>query len=432
MDKIRWINHAGFELQTEGLRIVCDPWLDGLVFNKSWALISPTKMQPEDFRDVDYLWLSHEHPDHFSPPSLRSIPQDIRKDITVLFQASDGRVAKFCRDLGFKMVRELKDWERCELGSGVSITIKTVDDDSLCLIETRHRRYLNINDCVAPDAKALHSAIAPRVGKIDVLLTQFSFANWAGNPDEPEIARRQARQKIDQIETQLAIYQPKVFIPCASFVWFCREGNFHLNASANKIADVYARFAGQVESVVLYPGDEYVVGESHDSASAIARYRDDEASHSRPLNMRDAPVSVAELNLLSIEHQKNMRNSNWMWSLLPFRISGYIKPVSVYLTDIDRRLVYSMFTDIHWLSGNEVCDIELSSDAMAQMLRFGFGYDTLYISGRFKENRAGARFDLSKNFVVLRKNERGKFFPGALFDFSDALGRIRGALSRAT
>ena len=61
---------------------------------------------------------------------------------------------------------------------------------------------------------------------------------------------------------------------------------------------------------------------------------------------------------------------------------------------------------------------------MAQMLRYGTGYDTLYISGRFVEQHAGARFGLSKNFVVLRRNERGQFFPKAFFDFGQLRRRI--------
>ena len=61
---------------------------------------------------------------------------------------------------------------------------------------------------------------------------------------------------------------------------------------------------------------------------------------------------------------------------------------------------------------------------MAQMLRYGTGYDTLYISGRFIERRAGARFDIGKNFVVLRRNERGLFFPNVFFDFGQLRRRI--------
>jgi UDP-MurNAc hydroxylase len=86
VDRIRWINHAGFELQTQGLRIVCDPWLDGLAFAQSWALLSETQFKPADFAGVDYIWFSHEHPDHFSPANIRSIPESARSGITVLFQ----------------------------------------------------------------------------------------------------------------------------------------------------------------------------------------------------------------------------------------------------------------------------------------------------------------------------------------------------------
>src|SRR5262249_17264173 len=104
-DHIRWINHAGFELRTEGIRIVCDPWLTGLAFNGGWSQLAETRFAPDDFAGVDYLWLSHEHPDHFSPRDLKSIPAPIRATISILFQkTSDHRVAKFCRDLGFKAV----------------------------------------------------------------------------------------------------------------------------------------------------------------------------------------------------------------------------------------------------------------------------------------------------------------------------------------
>jgi hypothetical protein len=176
-DRIRWINHAGFELQTQGAKPVVDPWLDGLAFNKSWALISPTRYRPDDFADVDFIWFSHEHPDHFSPSTLRSIPAHIRSRITVLFQETrDGRVARFCRELRFSDVRELQNWEAVELAPGVSFALRKLDDDldSLCFIKTPEHSYLNINDCVMRDSEALHREVLSMTGRLDVLFTQFS------------------------------------------------------------------------------------------------------------------------------------------------------------------------------------------------------------------------------------------------------------------
>lgn len=425
MDQIRWINHAGFELKTAGIKLVCDPWLTGQAFNDSWALISESKYTPNDFQDVDFIWLSHEHPDHFSPRDLQSIAASDRSRITVLIQkTADGRVRKFCERLDFK-VREIADWERVQIAQDVHLTLHIVGDDSLCLIETPNGRYLNINDCVVSDTTALHTEVQRRLGSPDVLMTQFSFANWAGNPGDPSIAAL-AKDKLDQVETQLRIYQPKTFIPFASFVWFCRHDNFHLNAASNKIADVFTRFATTTDCVILYPGDVYTLGESHDSTLAIERYTEDESSHVAPLDLHDTSYSPTALEALATEHAKRIRRQNWLWTFLPLRITGYIRPVSIYLTDLGQALHYSMFSGLRWASiPRDKTDIEFTSAAFAQMLRYGTGYDTLYISGRFTQRNPSGHIDLSRNFVVLRRNDDGQFFPSVFFDLEKIRTRLK-------
>ena len=117
-DEIRWINHAGYELRTNGVRIVHDPWTDGLAFADGWALVSPTAYTTEDFSGVDYIWFSHEHPDHFSPALLRKIPEDARATITILYQKTrDHRVVDYCRKLGFA-IQELEDGIPLGIGGG--------------------------------------------------------------------------------------------------------------------------------------------------------------------------------------------------------------------------------------------------------------------------------------------------------------------------
>jgi hypothetical protein len=119
-----------------------------------------------------------------------------------------------------------------------------------------------------------------------------------------------------------------------------------------------------------------------------------------------------------------------MWIFWPLIWLGYIKPISIHLTDIGWSLRYSMFNGLRWESiARESTDIEFSSAAMAQMLRYGTGYDTLYISGRFTEHRAGSRFDLSKHFFVLRRNEHGQFFPASFLTLAFIQSRIRQRLA---
>lgn len=419
-DRILWINHAGFELQTEGIRLVIDPWLDGLAFNKSWALLSKTRYRPDDFAGVDYIWFSHEHPDHFSPSSLRSIPDHIRADITVLFQATrDGRVARFCRELGFKDVRELQNWEPIELALGVTFSLRKLDDDldSLCFIKTPLHTYLNINDCVVRDSGAFHREVLSRTGRPDVLLTQFSYANWTGNPGDVAAMKAVADAKLEDIEQQLAIYQPRTLIPFASFVWFCRADNFHLNDGVNSIIGVFEGFRDRVDCVVLYPGDVWVVGESFDSLGAARRYQADAAAITGPLAIADEIFSAERLQSLSDDQLKRVRSNNSVWMLRPLQLLGYLRPVVIYLTDLKRSLTYSMFDGIKWTSREQTeADIEFASGALAQMLRHGSGFDTLYISGRYTERRPGGRIQLGRNFVLPRRNEVGQFFPSTFLD----------------
>ena len=80
--KVRFVGHAGISVECQNQTILCDPWLVGKVFNNSWALLSPTS--PPPFATVDYIWISHEHPDHFSFPSLKSIPDTDKARIKVL------------------------------------------------------------------------------------------------------------------------------------------------------------------------------------------------------------------------------------------------------------------------------------------------------------------------------------------------------------
>ena len=45
---IKWVNHASYILEYEDIKLITDPWLDGRVFNESWALLSETNFKYSD------------------------------------------------------------------------------------------------------------------------------------------------------------------------------------------------------------------------------------------------------------------------------------------------------------------------------------------------------------------------------------------------
>jgi UDP-MurNAc hydroxylase len=427
-DTIRWINHAGYELQTDGLRIVHDPWLDGFAFQGAWSLVAGSNYGYDEFTGVDYLWISHEHPDHFAPAVLRKIPADARRNITVLHQHTrDKRVISFCRKLGIA-AQELPDRQTITLKNGVKITCGVVGQDSWSLIETSNGNYFNANDCVNTNWADLAHSLRRRV---NILLTQFSYASWVGNPGDDARMAMQANEKISQMEQQLAAFQPEILIPFASYVWFCRPENFHLNSQVNKIDKIYALFKDRLRTVVLYPGDIYHPGEAFDSADAVNRYMIDLAAHHAPLPTDDKSSSMEDLNRLADAHQNDLRRKNAMWMLRPLAWTTYVRPVRLYLQDIAQGIEYSMFGGIlrRGLARDE-CDLELRSSSFANMLINGYGYATFYIGGRFTELKPGGCTQLSKHFAISGQNEAGYTFPKLLLRKNYLLAHLTGLFTK--
>jgi hypothetical protein len=70
---IQWVNHASYILPDNNNSLICGPWIEGKAFHNGWLLLANPDYKPADFQKVTHIWFSHEHPDHFSPPTLAKI-----------------------------------------------------------------------------------------------------------------------------------------------------------------------------------------------------------------------------------------------------------------------------------------------------------------------------------------------------------------------
>ncbi|HEY7114443.1 MAG TPA: MBL fold metallo-hydrolase, partial [Thermoanaerobaculia bacterium] len=226
--RIRWVNHASYIVEAGGLTLATDPWLFGAAFNNGWDLLSATKLGISELSSVDYIWVSHEHPDHFAPAVLKAIPAASRERITVLYQRTrDGKVLDFCRKLGFQ-TQELPPREWISLRTPLRVLCGPSDDfDSWLLADADGRRILNLNDCII-DSPEKALSVRASTGQVDVLLTQFGYAQWLGNPDESALRAEAAREKLERIRIQAETFRPRFIIPFASYVYFSHEENQYL------------------------------------------------------------------------------------------------------------------------------------------------------------------------------------------------------------
>jgi len=217
--ELEWVNHAGLVVHTGSLHLITDPWIEGPAFNSGWKLLSPTKFWYPDFERITHIWISHEHPDHFSPPNLKCIAEKFRKRIKVLFHSTkDKRVLRTCTEMGFS-TQELPPQEWIDLDGGVRMICGTQGlIDSWMAVKADNTLLLNMNDCVFTYQSSLEKVreLVQPLGPIDVLLTQFSYANWVGNPEDRAAHRRFAERKRAEIRRQVE------FIPAESVDPICQ------------------------------------------------------------------------------------------------------------------------------------------------------------------------------------------------------------------
>ena len=100
-------NACGVFIGKSGSKILCDPWLTDGVFDGSWCHFSKLETTVSDLKDVDAIYLSHIHPDHFDD---RNFLFDKDKPIIVL-DHNQNYLLKRLAALGFKNLIAVKDKE---------------------------------------------------------------------------------------------------------------------------------------------------------------------------------------------------------------------------------------------------------------------------------------------------------------------------------
>ena len=64
--KFKFIGNAGgIFIGSKGSKILCDPWIIDGVFECSWYHYPPLKTKINDLKNVDAIYLSHIHQDHY-------------------------------------------------------------------------------------------------------------------------------------------------------------------------------------------------------------------------------------------------------------------------------------------------------------------------------------------------------------------------------
>ena len=71
--KVRYIYSACVEIESKGLRILCDPWFSEGAFDGSWYHYPAIKDPLKIIKKPDIIYISHIHGDHYDPIFLKKL-----------------------------------------------------------------------------------------------------------------------------------------------------------------------------------------------------------------------------------------------------------------------------------------------------------------------------------------------------------------------
>jgi hypothetical protein len=419
---ITWVNHAGYVLSYNKVNILVDPWHTGGAFNNGWKLLVDTHF-PKSLKDkINYIWISHEHPDHFSPKDIVNFPK--KKNIKIIFQnTKDKRVVSFLKKKGFQII-ELENYKKLKINKNFKITIVKNDQiDSLSIFEVDDKVIINTNDCVLTDQKLKIISKKLNIQSSDVLLTQFSYASWIGNKSDKDLRNKAAKEKLNQISSQIKYFKPKITIPFASYVYFSHHENKYMNDKITKLKDVKnVIYKNESEAIFLFPGSVYNIGSDNinkfdiDYKNYIKAFS---GLHSKNYSKSES-IEYLLLEKNSKEYLNKLYKKNnkiimfFFYYLSKFSHLFFRKDfigfscVCIYLEDIKK------IVEFDWKSGLRIVhskvkeiDISISSDSLNYIFLHEWGIGSLMINGRGSYRNMYCKWKFNRIFSLGLINSTG-------------------------
>ena len=229
----KFLGQACTLIETNNKKIIVDPWIVGPCNVNTWYTLRNKAATKKDIpTDVDYIYISHEHQDHFQQETLKEFSKKIP---IYICKFKTKRFYNEIKKLGFKNIIELTSWKPEILTKDLEITsIQNPDlmfEDSALLIKSSEGTVFCQTDCKM-DFTSLKKVNA---AKPDIGFFMYSVANWY--PDvynyskekRDEIAKKRKLNKINGFVNYVDVIKPKFAVAYAGGPLFPHESQIKLN-----------------------------------------------------------------------------------------------------------------------------------------------------------------------------------------------------------
>ena len=395
-DQIKLINHSSIFIKSGNIKLLTDPWYNGSAFNNGWSLLYENKIDTinEILTNLDYIFISHEHPDHFSINFFKDYEKIIKlNNVKIIFQTShDKRVEKFLKKMNFEMII-LEDKERFKINDKTFITIfKQGHIDSAMLYETEDFYHLNINDCnfLKRELLEINNCIINKKKEI-IIYIQFSYASFRANDDW---LKQAALYKLNNILKVNDIFNSTLIVPFASFFNFSHSENQHLTKFINS-SSIVSNFLdyNNINHCFLNPHMDLInLGKlvKKDSIQKKVNMESVKFWDNKKIN---AKINFYETNPIPIEKENikiflsriEKHNNLFLMRLIRFISIKKIFGDLLIKINVTNEVYLLNFYKVYKLDNfTKTPDISMSSEQFNLLLKQPFGIESLLVSGRLK------------------------------------------------
>ncbi len=415
--KLHFISQASTIVETADCVIWTDPWLFDKAFNDSWELFPKPRFDESWYDKITHLWISHEHPDHFHLPTLKSLPTDFKQKVVLLFQDNHcDKMPNSFQKLGFCQINLLKNRKITNLTATTKVHNCQIGqmDSSLAII-TPNYTLLNLNDCEV-NTKDCKNYVKD-LGKIDIVLNQFSMAGYNGNLNYQEQLQKDADKILQNMLENHRDLKASTTIPFASNIYFCCEDNKFINDFSNTPQKVFNKFQiKNLDCKVMYPGESIDVASmsSHDSLMSMDKFDELYAT-------KDSIVyNVSEQIPLKTIEKSFLERRTQLKKYFPTLIINKLGRLNIYIPDLQKNVQLSIAQGIFQETklDQQNFDLQIHSQPLEFAFRFKWGIQTLGVSARYfiKNNHStwrwyrivssmnNAEFYLKLKHLICKKN----------------------------
>lgn len=207
--RVRYIYSACIVIETGDLRICCDPWFTQGIYDGSWYQYPAVSDPIKTIGPVNFIYVSHIHPDHYDPPYLKALLEANEGCKLLIGDKNQSFLrAKMIRD-GFRpLTVDYLKVGTTELAIFPSTSYTEQNIDSALVVRGDGQVVVNMNDCPFDDRQ---------IGEILAFSGQspdmacLPYAGAGPTPQRyrfstPELQREAAGKKREQFLLQFQKY----------------------------------------------------------------------------------------------------------------------------------------------------------------------------------------------------------------------------------